>query len=196
MQPKPDLKTARRITRRDAIWIIPGVIALGFFGWLGWRGFKIVFLKARVSAPTWKEGPALEVASTTELTAPWQFKYFDYSYKGAVLKSVLIRLSEPVIGGVTLGEAHYLALSRICTHMGCTVNFVDNPELGSIAYNYRTDHPFLGCPCHFGAYEPLQAGQAVFGPPRYPLARLRLEVRGSQLWVTGHESPLRPLETS
>ncbi|MER3451738.1 MAG: cytochrome C biogenesis protein CcsB, partial [Thermus sp.] len=55
---------------------------------------------------------------------------------------------------------------------------------------------FLGCPCHFGAFDPLKAGEAVYGPPRHPLPRLRLEVVGKEVYATGHEVPLRPLEAS
>ncbi|MCX7739660.1 MAG: ubiquinol-cytochrome c reductase iron-sulfur subunit [Meiothermus sp.] len=183
-----------RLDRRDLLWIIPSMVTGGFFGWLAWRTYVIHFTKAGVQEPAWRAGPRLQVAALEELRSVWGFKYFDYLYAESPLKAVLIRLPQPVLGGLTVGERHFLALSRICTHQGCTVNFVDNPELGAIAYNYRTDHPFLGCPCHFGAYEPLQAGRAVYGPPRFPLPRLRLEEEGGVLYATGLEVPFRPLE--
>ena len=189
---QPDLKTARRITRRDVVWIIPAVIATGFFGWFVWRGWRINFGKAEVSEPVWQDNTRVEVAQVGEFPSLWSKKYFKYPLQGGgSLEAVLFRLPEAVSGSLETAGNHYLALSRICTHQGCIVNYVDNPELGSIAYNYRTDHPFLGCPCHFGAYEPLRAGRAVYGPPRYPLSRLRLEVQGSALMATGHETPLR-----
>lgn len=185
-----------KLNRRDLIWIFPSAITAGFFGWLGWRTVYIQLLKTGVGAPVWKDGPKVPVASVAELSTPWKFKYFRYPYAGGSLRAVVFSLPKAVPGGLSLDDKHFLALSRICTHLGCTVNFVDNPELGAIAYNHRTDHPFLGCPCHFGAYDPLQAGKAVYGPPRYPLPRLRLEAQGQELYVTGHEVPLRPLEGS
>jgi Rieske Fe-S protein len=191
---KPNPQNLRRINRRDLLWIVPSAITAGFFGWLAWRTYAIHFTKTGVAEPRWREGPRLQAATLDELAAHWHFKYFDYQYGGSPLKAVVLRLSEPVVGGLTVGEAHFLALSRICTHQGCVVNYVDNPELGSIAYNYRTDHPFLGCPCHFGAYEPLQGGKAVYGPPRFPLPRLRLEEENGVLYATGYEIPFRPLE--
>lgn len=183
-----------KLTRRDFIWVVPSAVTAGFFGWLGWRTIHIQFLKKGVGEPVWKGGPKVKAASLAELDGVWKFKYFDYQYRGAKLSSVVFSLPQAVSGGLSMGERHFLALSRVCTHMGCTVNFVRNPELGAIAYNHRTDHPFLGCPCHFGAYEPLQAGKAVYGPPEYPLPRLRLELVGDDLYVIGHETPLRPLE--
>ncbi|GIW34754.1 ubiquinol-cytochrome c reductase iron-sulfur subunit [Meiothermus sp.] len=191
---EPNLQNLRRISRRDLIWIIPSAISVGFFGWLAWRTYSIHFTKAGVAEPLWREGPRVRAAALNELGAPWRFKYFEYQYQGSPLKAVVFRLSEPVVGGLTVGGGHFLALSRICTHQGCVVNYVDNPELGSIAYNYRTDHPFLGCPCHFGAYEPLKGGKAVYGPPRFPLPRLRLEEDEGVLYATGYETPFRPLE--
>ncbi len=191
---EPNLQNLRRISRRDLIWIVPSAITAGFFGWLAWRTYSIHFTKTGVSEPVWREGPRVQAAVLNELDAHWRFKYFEYVYNGSPLKAVVFRLSEPVVGGLTVGEAHFLALSRICTHQGCVVNYVDNPELGSIAYNYRTDHPFMGCPCHFGAYEPLQGGKAVYGPPRFPLPRLRLEEENGVLYATGYEIPFRPLE--
>jgi len=183
-----------KLNRRDLIWIIPSSFAAGFFGWLGWRTVYIQFLKTKVTQPTWKDGPRIKLAPVSQFEADWKSIYFEYPVATGRLKSVVLRLPQPVLGGLSLGGLHFLALSRICTHLGCTVNFVDNPELGAIAYNYRTDHPFLGCPCHFGAFEPLQAGRAVYGPPRYPLPRLRLEEESGDLYVTGHETPLRPIE--
>ncbi|MDX2004430.1 MAG: Rieske 2Fe-2S domain-containing protein [Meiothermus sp.] len=189
---KPDLKSARRITRRDAIWIIPAIISTGFFGWFVWRGWRINFGKAEVGEPVWHDGARAAAARVSELPNVWSKKYFQYPLEGgAQLEAVIFKLPSAVLGSLEHAGGHYFALSRICTHQGCLVNYVDNPELGSIAYNYRTDHPFMGCPCHFGAYEPLLSGRAVYGPPRYGLSRLRLEADGDNLIVTGHETPLR-----
>ena len=185
-----------RLTRRDLVWIVPASIAAGFFGWLGWRVVYIQFLKTKVSEPKWRDGAKVKVAPVGQFDRDWKFYYFEYPLAKGNLKAVLFRLPRAVPGSLTVGEVSFLALSRICTHQGCTVTLVDTPELGSIAYNYRTDHPFLGCPCHFGAFEPLQAGAAVYGPPRYPLPRIRLMEEAGELYATGHEVPLRPIEQS
>ncbi len=84
-----------------------------------------------------------------------------------------------------------MAYSRICTHLGCPVNLVRDPEVLAFAFNYRpppgAQHPQLGCRCHFSVFDPLQAGEAVFGKANAPLPRVRLEVRGTAVWATGIE---------
>ncbi len=180
--------------RRDLFFYLPLGLAGGFFAWLGYRTYTIRFRpRPEAGEPVWREGARVFLAKRGEL-ALWEARFFTYPLPQGELKALLLRLPGPAPGGVSLGEEHYIALSRICTHQACTLNYVPDPEAGSILYNFRYDRPFLGCPCHFGAFDPLLGGKAVYGPPRYPLPRIRLEVRGEEVWATGHEVPLRPME--
>jgi cytochrome b6-f complex iron-sulfur subunit len=94
-----------------------------------------------------------------------------------------IDLSDPAytslqtVGGVVLvnsvyivctAQSTYIALSRICTHQGCTVNYNSNGK------NFV-------CPCHGGVYN--INGQVVSGPPPSALARYQVTVSGSTLTV-------------
>jgi Rieske Fe-S protein len=45
----------------------------------------------------------------------------------------------------------------------------------------------LHCPCHNGWFD-LGTGQPVAGPPRRPLPRVTLEVRGGTVYATGVET--------
>ncbi|MER3537471.1 MAG: cytochrome C biogenesis protein CcsB [Thermus sp.] len=183
--------------RRDLVFLLPVGAALGFFTWFGVRTYNLRFRpRPEPKEPRWKPGPKVLVARLSELPAPWSVKPFLYPLPQGPLQSILLRTPLPVQGGVSVNGLHLVAFSRICTHQGCTVNFVPDPEAGSLLYNYRSETPFLGCPCHFGAFDPLKAGEAVYGPPRHPLPRLRLEVVGKEVYATGHEVPLRPLEVS
>jgi len=185
-----------KLSRRDLVWIVPSGIAAAFFGWFGWRTVKIQFLKPDVSGqPRWEDGEQVRLAALDDLDEVWSFKYFDYPLAVGKLPAVVLRLPGPVPGGLTAEGRHYAAWSRICTHQGCTVDYVKNTEAGAVLYNYRSDHPFFGCKCHFGAFDPLRAGKAVFGPPRFPLPRIRLEAEAGELYATGHETPLRPLQS-
>ena len=60
-----------------------------------------------------------------------------------------------------------------CTHLSCAV--VPRPERGE-----------LHCPCHVGSFE-MTSGRPVAGPPRRPLPRIALEVRGGVVYATGVE---------
>lgn len=64
----------------------------------------------------------------------------------------------------------YIALSAVCTHLGCVVFW--NEERAVIA-----------CPCHeayFGTN-----GAVISGPPPAPLAVYRVQVDGDQIYVEG-----------
>ena len=185
-----------KLSRRDLVWIVPSGIAAAFFGWFGWRTVKIHLLKPQPSQePRWQGGERVRIAAYGELDEVWSFKYFEYPIAAGQLPCVLLRLPGPVPGGLSVEGRHYAAWSRICTHQGCTVDYVRNTEAGAILYNYRSENPFFGCKCHFGAFDPREAGKAVFGPPRYPLPRIRLATEKEALYATGYETPLRPLES-
>lgn len=74
---------------------------------------------------------------------------------------------------VRTGERNFVAFGQECTHLACAV--VPEPE------NKR----FL-CPCHNGSFD-LETGRPIAGPPRRPLPRILLEVRGDALYATGVE---------
>jgi nitrite reductase/ring-hydroxylating ferredoxin subunit len=66
-----------------------------------------------------------------------------------------------------------VAYSQKCTHLSCAV--VPKPEDG-----------VMYCPCHEGTFD-LATGRPVAGPPRRPLPRVRLEVRGDEIFASGLE---------
>jgi arsenite oxidase small subunit len=182
--------------RRDLFFYVPVAVAGGFFAWLGARTYNLRFRpRPEAGAPRWKEGPRVRVARRGELGVCGRCRFFDLppsSWGPFAGPPPPPARAGP--GGLSLGEEHYIALSRICTHQGCTLNYVPDPEAASILYNFRYERPFLGCPCHFGAFDPQLGGKAVYGPPRYPLPRIRLEAEGEEILATGHEVPLRPME--
>ena len=66
-----------------------------------------------------------------------------------------------------------VAYSQKCTHLSCAVR----PQVSQ---------GLIACPCHEGFFD-LQSGRPVAGPPRRPLARILLDVRGNQIYATGVE---------
>jgi cytochrome b6-f complex iron-sulfur subunit len=81
------------------------------------------------------------------------------------------------VGGVVLAnniyivctaQSTYIALSRICTHAGCSVSFNSSGKT-------------FVCPCHGGVYN--INGKVVSGPPPSPLAQYQVTVSGSTLSV-------------
>ena len=68
----------------------------------------------------------------------------------------------------------FVAYSQKCTHLSCAVR-------------PRASEGLIVCPCHDGYFD-LLSGRPVAGPPRRPLARIRLDVRGDQIYATGVEA--------
>ena len=62
------------------------------------------------------------------------------------------------------------AVSRICTHEGCTVNLPLRPGLT------------LDCPCHGSRFQ--VTGQVVNGPAERPLASFPTAIDGNQVVIT------------
>ena len=87
-----------------------------------------------------------------------------FQYPGEVENCVLVRLS----------ERELVAYSQKCTHLSCAV--IPEPEKG-----------VLHCPCHEGFFD-LRSGDPTAGPPRRPLPRITLEVRGQEVYATGVET--------
>jgi Rieske Fe-S protein len=64
----------------------------------------------------------------------------------------------------------YLALSNICTHLGCRVRWIADQEK-------------FFCPCHNGVFD--KQGNVVSGPPPKPLNRYTVKVENDQIYIKG-----------
>ena len=74
---------------------------------------------------------------------------------------------------VRLTQSEFVAFGQKCTHLSCAV--VPRPDEGSFY-----------CPCHEGRFD-LRTGVPTAGPPRRPLTRVRLEMRGRDIYAIGIE---------
>ncbi|PNY80175.1 Rieske 2Fe-2S domain-containing protein [Deinococcus koreensis] len=183
---------ARRITRRALLerwWVLPVAGTLGTFAYLGWYGARVTFGKSQAGPPAFQPGTPQAVGDLGQLRSLWAEQTFSYAGRPCTL----LRVPQPVEGGLSGPDGlHLVAYSRVCTHLGCSVNLVRDPEVLAFAFNYRppadAQHPQLGCRCHYSVFDPLQAGEAVFGKANGPLPRVRLERRGTQIWATGIEA--------
>ena len=72
---------------------------------------------------------------------------------------------------VRVAAEQFVAYGQKCTHLSCPV--IPKPEAQR-----------LHCPCHEGAFD-LLTGEPVAGPPRRPLPRISLSVRGNRIYANG-----------
>ena len=70
---------------------------------------------------------------------------------------------------VMTAEGEYHALSAVCTHLSCTVQ-------------YRNDLHQIWCACHNGLYS--LDGRNISGPPPRPLEAFQVHIRGDEIVVT------------
>jgi Rieske Fe-S protein len=74
---------------------------------------------------------------------------------------------------VRLTTSEFVAFGQKCTHLSCAV--IPRPTEGS-----------FNCPCHEGRFD-LRTGVPTAGPPRRPLTRIVLELRGQDIFAVGVE---------
>jgi nitrite reductase/ring-hydroxylating ferredoxin subunit len=86
-----------------------------------------------------------------------------FQYPGPENACLLLRTDETTL----------VAYGQDCTHLSCAVV-------------PRLDRGELHCPCHVGAFD-VATGRPIAGPPRRPLPRIALEVRGRVIYATGIE---------
>ncbi|MFS8084025.1 MAG: Rieske (2Fe-2S) protein [Acidobacteriota bacterium] len=95
-----------------------------------------------------------------ERVLPGSFLYFNYP-----------KSSDPAIL-VRSREGEFLAYSRKCAHLGCSVDF-------------DSARRCLSCPCHRGTYD-ARTGYVIYGPPPRPLDQIALQMRaGAEVWAVG-----------
>jgi arsenite oxidase small subunit len=74
---------------------------------------------------------------------------------------------------VRVNESQFVAYSQKCTHLSCPV--IPKPQQGQ-----------LHCPCHEGIFD-LASGHPLAGPPRRPLARVKLKFQNGKIYAAGFE---------
>ena len=97
-------------------------------------------------------------------------------------KGQIIKLADLPIGGThnflhsTQGTPSILfrtkvgvfAYSAICTHQGCSVNYIKSSK-------------HLVCPCHGATFDPANGAKAIAGPTKTALAKVNVKISGA--WV-------------
>jgi Rieske Fe-S protein len=154
----------KRINRRDflgiATWAIGGLMGVA----MGIPAIAYVLgpVLQRENAQNWIR---LGAISKVEIGTPALFKAKIERKTGWIV-------SEEEIAAFVLTEngRDFIAMSNVCTHLGCRVRWIADQE------------QFLS-PCHNGIFD--KAGNVVSGPPPRPLDRYEVKVENDQLFILG-----------
>ncbi len=94
-----------------------------------------------------------------------------FAYPDARSPAVLLRLTEPAVGGVGPNQ-EIVAYSALCTHKGCTVAF-------------KPARKMLICPCHWSTFDPAKAGTLVIGQASQYLPQIELRIDNGSVQAVG-----------
>ena len=158
------MSNEQQVSRRDflgiATWSIGGLIsaimAVPAVAYLLGPALK------RTDAQNWIR---LGSTSKVELGVPSLFKAKIERKTGWIV-------SQEEIAAFVLTEdgRDFIAMSNICTHLGCRVRWIADRQ------------QFLS-PCHNGIFDKL--GNVVSGPPPRPLDRFQVKIENDQLLILG-----------
>lgn len=174
--------------------------------------------KFKIYAPTLQDtarGEAIAVATLSEVTDPWSFKYFVFTqkypqytpegFKVAIVPGVVIRLPYKIpldlawargIGKEPkVVESDIIVFSRICPHLGCIFNYVPNWKEVTAGYGGFVpppprQHALMACPCHLSIYDPAdkeEPGRVLSGPAPRPPRTFLFDIQGEKIVVTDVE---------
>lgn len=150
----------RKITRRSFLdWFIGSSIFATLSGILS-TAIAVVLPPRRtnISGDEW-----IQVATTDELP-PLAHKKVVYNGRPVYI--------------INTGR-DYIALSAICTHLGCIVHMKGD----SSACNQNMPPNIIHCICHAGVYDIW--GNVVSGPPPRPLPRYQLRITDKMIYLGG-----------
>ena len=139
--------SAKSTERRTFLGVLLGGIGVVIAGAFSWPLFRYL-------SPIDKGGEEQQVRIPRQQIAVGGTHFFSYQGRPAVLL-------QPKAG-------EFLALSAVCTHLGCIVKWVDESQ------------EFL-CPCHGGRFS--TAGQVLGGPPPSPLETYAVSVAGDEVLI-------------
>jgi menaquinol-cytochrome c reductase iron-sulfur subunit len=158
------MEEKEQINRRNflsfAIWGIGTLISAG----MGIPAIAYIIGPAINRSKT-QEWIRLGPISKIELKTPTLFKFTIQRKSGWIVNE-----EEVSVYTLTDNGRDFVALSNICSHLGCRVRWI-------------TEQNQFFCPCHNGIFD--KEGKVVSGPPPRPLDRYDVKVEDDQLFILG-----------
>jgi menaquinol-cytochrome c reductase iron-sulfur subunit len=153
-------KLGRRTFLSIATWAIGGLIGAA----LGIPSIAYIIGPA-LKRSNDQEWMRLGSTSKVEIGTPTLFKVKIERKTGWIVNE-----EELSAYALTENGRDFIAMSNICTHLGCRVRWI-------------ADRNQFFCPCHNGVFD--KNGNVVSGPPPRPLDRYEVKIENDQLLIKG-----------
>lgn len=147
-----------------------------FLGVATWAIGGLIALAYSVPAIAYLVSPALEKAAAKNWISLGSTKKVELGTPTLFQANIerktgwIVNKEELDVYVLTEDGRSYVALSNVCTHLGCRVRWV-------------ADEGRFFCPCHNGVYD--KQGNVVSGPPPRPLDHYEVRVENDELQVLG-----------
>jgi Rieske Fe-S protein len=151
---------SRRGFLKIAIGAIGGLIGLGYG--IPAIGYVVTPALTKSQAQQWIQ---LGAISKIELGKPTLFKAKISRQTGWIVNE-----AELSIYVLTEDGRDYVAMSNVCTHLGCRIRWI-------------ADQGQYVCPCHNGVFD--KQGNVLSGPPPRSLDKYETKVENDQLFILG-----------
>jgi Rieske Fe-S protein len=153
-----------KLSRRDFMKI--ATLSIGGLISLGWAVPAVAYVVGpAVQGNQAEEWLRLGATSKIELGVPTLFKVTVKRQTGWIVNE-----EELSVYALTEDGRNYIAMSNVCTHLGCRVRWIAEQES-------------FFCPCHNGVFD--KQGNVVAGPPPKPLNQYEVKVENDQLYILG-----------
>ncbi len=157
---EPQNKLTRRNFFKSAISLIGAIITAG----MGLPAIAYIVGPA-LKKESEQEWARLGAVSKVQIGEPTLFKF-----KHQVKTGWIVDEREISIYVKTDNGRDFVALSNVCTHLGCRVRWI-------------AESKEFFCPCHNGVFD--QDGNVTGGPPPRPLDQYLIKVENDQLYIQG-----------
>ena len=158
------MSETNEVQRRDFLGLVTWAIGVLIGAGLGLPAIAYIVGPALKQQDT-QEWIAIGTPSRVELGTPTLFKANIERTTGWIV-------NQEEVSAYLLTEdgRNFIAMSNICTHLGCRVRWIAEQQR-------------FFCPCHNGVYK--KDGTVVSGPPPRPLDRYQVKVENDQLFILG-----------
>lgn len=146
----------------------------GFLGMVTWVIGGLISAGMGIPAVAYIIGPAIQQTGTEEWVQVGSISKIETGiptlFKVKVERKTgwIVNVEEISIYAFTENARDFIAMSNVCTHLGCRVRWISDQEQ-------------FFCPCHNAVFD--KQGAVVSGPPPRPLDRYEVKVSDDQLFI-------------